>query len=84
MAHHRSAIKRIKTSAKRRAVNRQKRSRMATLIKSVIMAENKKDAEAALIEALPYLDKIASNNIIHKNKASNQKSKLTKFVSKMA
>ena len=84
MAHHRSAIKRIKTSAKRRAVNRQKRSRMATLIKSVRMAENKKDAEAALIEALPYLDKIASNNIIHKNKASNQKSKLTKFVSKMA
>ena len=84
MAHHRSAIKRIKTSAKRRAVNRQKRSRMATLIKSVRMAENKKDAEAALVEALPYLDKIASNNIIHKNKASNQKSKLTKFVSKMA
>jgi small subunit ribosomal protein S20 len=57
---------------------------MATLIKSVRMAENKKDAEAALIEALPYLDKIASSNIIHKNKASNQKSKLTKFVSKMA
>jgi small subunit ribosomal protein S20 len=84
MAHHRSAIKRIKTSAKRRTVNRQKRSRMATLIKSVRMAENKKDAEAALIEALPYLDKIASSNIIHKNKASNQKSKLTKFVSKMA
>ena len=84
MAQHQSAIKRIRTSAKRRIVNRQKRSKMATLIKSVRMAPNKKDAEAALIEALPYLDKMASNNIIHKNKASNQKSKLTIFVNKMS
>ena len=84
MAHHQSAVKRIRTSAKRRIVNRQKRSKMATLVKSVRMAQNKKDAEVALTETLPYLDKMASNNIIHKNKAANQKSKLTKFVNKMA
>jgi len=84
MAHHQSAIKRIRTSAKRRIVNRQKRSKMATLIKLVRMAPNKKDAETALLEALPYLDKMASTNIIHKNKASNQKSKLTKFVNQMS
>ena len=84
MAHHQSAVKRIRTSAKRRIVNRQKRSKMATLVKSVRMAQNKKDAEVALTETLPYLDKMSSNNIIHKNKAANQKSKLTKFVNKMA
>jgi len=84
MAHSQSAVKRIRTSAKKRTVNRQKRSKMATLIKLVRMAENKKDAEGALNEVLPYLDKMASINIIHKNKAANQKSKLTKFVSQMS
>ena len=84
MAHSQSAVKRIRTSAKKRTVNRQKRSKMATLIKSVRMAENKKDAEGALNEVLPYLDKMASINIIHKNKAANQKSKLTKFVSQLS
>jgi small subunit ribosomal protein S20 len=84
MAHHQSAVKRIRTSEKKRTVNRQKRSKMNTLIKSVRTAKNKKEAEAALSEALPYLDKMASINIIHKNKAANQKSKLTKFVNQMS
>ena len=84
MAHHQSAIKRIRTSAKRRNVNRQYRSKLQTLIKSVRMANKKKEGEEALTQALPYLDKMASRNIIHKNKAANQKSKLTKFVSKLS
>jgi small subunit ribosomal protein S20 len=83
MAQHQSAIKRIRTSEKSRVVNRQKRSKMTTMIKSVRMAKNKKDAEVALTAALPYLDKMASKNIIHKNKAANQKSRLTKFVNQM-
>jgi len=84
MAHHQSAVKRIRTSEKKRTVNRQRRSKMNTLIKSVRTAKNKKAAEAALSETLPYLDKMASIKIIHKNKASNQKSKLTKFVNQMS
>lgn len=84
MANHQSAVKRIRTSAKRRAVNRQKRSKLQTLIKSVRTAEKKKDAEVALSLVLPYLDKMASKDVIHKNKAANQKSKLTKFVSQMS
>ena len=83
MAQNPSAIKRIRTSAKRRTINRQYRSKLQTLIKSVRMAKEKKEAEEALIQTLPYLDKMASKNIIHKNKAANQKSKLTKFVSLM-
>ena len=84
MAHHQSAIKRIRTSEKSRIVNRQKRSKLQNLIKLVRTAKNKKDAEVALTKALPYLDKMASKNIIHKNKASNQKSKLTKFVNQLS
>ena len=48
------------------------------------MAKKKKEGEEALAQALPYLDRMSSKNIIHKNKASNQKSKLTKFVNKLS
>jgi len=84
MAHHQSAVKRIRTSEKKRIVNRQKRSKMNTLIKSVRTAKNKKEAQAALSEVVPYLDKMASVKIIHKNKAANQKSKLTKYVNQLS
>jgi small subunit ribosomal protein S20 len=84
MAHHQSAVKRIRTSAKRRVVNRQYRSKLQTMIKIVRMSKKKKEGEEALSQALPYLDKMASKNIIHKNKASNQKSKLTKFVNQLS
>ena len=84
MAHHQSAVKRIRTSAKRRTVNRQFRSKLHTLVKSVRMAKKKKEGEEALAQVLPYLDKMASKNIIHKNKAANQKSKLTKYVNQLS
>ena len=48
------------------------------------MAKKKNEAEEALSQVLPYLDKMATKNIINKNKASNQKSKLTKFVNQMS
>jgi small subunit ribosomal protein S20 len=84
MAHHQSAVKRIRTSEKGRVINRQKKSRLLTMIKAVRNAANKKDAEAALSRVLPYLDRMVAKNIIHKNKAANQKSKLTRFVSQMS
>ncbi len=84
MAHHQSAIKRIRTSEKKRLVNRQRKTKLHTLTKAVREAPNKKEAEEALTRVLPYLDKIASQNLIHKNKASNQKSKLTRFVNQMS
>ena len=81
MAHHKSAVKRIRTSRKKRLVNRQKRSKLHTLTSAVRKASSKEEGQAALAVLLPYLDKMSSKNIIHKNKAANQKSKLTKFVS---
>jgi small subunit ribosomal protein S20 len=48
------------------------------------MAKKKKEAEEALSQALPYVDKMASKKIIHKNKAANQKSKLTKYVNQLS
>ena len=81
MAHHKSAFKRIRTSRKKRLVNRQKRSKLHTLTNAVRTATSKEEGQAALALLVPYLDKMSAKNIIHKNKAANQKSKLTKFVS---
>lgn len=83
MAHHKSAFKRIRISQKRRLVNRQRKSKLATLTKAVRNAASKEEAQAALQHVLPYLDKIASKRVIHPNKAANQKSKLTKFVNSL-
>ncbi|MEO0405394.1 MAG: 30S ribosomal protein S20, partial [Bacteroidota bacterium] len=42
--------------------------------------EDKKEAEAYLPSVEAMLDKLVKKNIIHKNKAGNLKSGLTKFV----
>ncbi len=83
MAHHQSAVKRIKTSAKKRLVNRQRKSKLLTLTKSVRNSTSKEEGETALKNLIPFLDKIAGKGVIHRNKAANQKSKLTKFVSSL-
>lgn len=53
-------------------------------MKQVRTAASKNEAEALLPKVTSMLDKLAKKNIIHKNKASNLKSKLTKFVAQMA
>ncbi len=84
MAHHKSAKKRIKTSENNRLVNRNNKSKLNTLTKAVREAENKEDAQKALVRVVPFLDKMAGSDTIHANKAGNQKSKLTRFVNKMS
>ena len=83
MAHHKSALKRIRTSEKARLVNRRNRMQMKELVKSVLTAEDKNSAENNLKSTVSFLDKMVLKNLIHKNKAANQKSRLTKFVNQM-
>lgn len=45
--------------------------------------EDKSVAEAQLPKVISLLDKLAKKNIIHKNKAANLKSKLTKHINKL-
>ncbi len=56
---------------------------MKTLIRKVRTSKAKDDAAKALHSAVKYLDEIAAKGVIHKNKASNQKSRLTKLVNGM-
>lgn len=83
MPQHASAAKRVRSSARRRARNKANLSRMKTLIKKVRSAKDKQAASAALRAAVKFLDEIAAKGIIHRNKAANQKSKLTQLVNKM-
>ncbi len=83
MAHHKSAIKRIRTSREARVRNRQWRSRLRTKIKEVRSAETPEAARAALEAAIPVIDSTARKGIIHRNAAARQKSRLSQFVQKM-
>lgn len=87
MAHHKSAIKRIKQNAKRNARNRHHSSTLKTYIKRVREAAEKNDktaAEAALKAAIPVIDKTASKGVIHKSTASRTVSRLTRLVNTLA
>jgi small subunit ribosomal protein S20 len=83
MAQHKSAIKRIRTNERRAKRNVGEKSAMKTLLKKVRSAEKQETALSLLKETVSFLDKLAGKKVIHANKASNLKSKLTKFVNKL-
>lgn len=83
MPQHKSAEKRVRQSEKRRVRNVQKRSKLKTAIKKVKTAENKETASTELTKTISILDRMAVKGIIHKNKAANLKSKLTRQINAM-
>jgi small subunit ribosomal protein S20 len=80
MANHKSALKRIRSNEAKRLLNKYQHKTTRNAIRDLRIVEDKKDAETKLGNVISMLDKLAKNNIIHKNKASNLKSKLTKHV----
>ena len=76
MANHKSAEKRIRANEAKRVKNRYQHKTTRTYIKRLRTATAKSEAEALLKEVSSMIDKLAKKNIIHKNKASNLKSKL--------
>jgi len=87
LAHHKSAIKRIKQNAKKNARNRHVSSTLKTYIKRVREAVEEKDrdaAVAALKRAIPVIDSTATKGVIHKSTASRNVSRLTRLVNTLA
>lgn len=84
MANHKSAIKRIRSNDAKRVENRYYAKTTRNAIKSIRTAADKKEAESKLSDVISMIDKLAKKNVIHKNKAGNLKSKLTKHVSALA
>jgi small subunit ribosomal protein S20 len=83
MANHKSALKRIRTSEKKRVINKYQHKTTRNAIKAIRLATDKTDAQTKLNEVFSMIDKLAKKNIIHANKASNLKSKLTKHVASL-
>lgn len=81
MANHKSALKRIRSNDSKRTLNRYQAKTSRTVLKKLRGEKDKKVAEAALPKVVAMLDKLAKKKVIHKNKASNLKSKLQKHVS---
>ncbi len=80
MANHKSALKRIRSNEAKRLRNRYQHKTTRTYIKRLLGTTDKPEAEKLFSEVSGMIDKLAKNNIIHKNKAANQKSKLAKRV----
>ena len=84
MANHKSSIKRIRQTEKRRLHNRYYAKNMRNEVKKFRALTDKSEAENQLPMMYHIIDKVAKRGIIHKNTAANLKSKLTKFMNKLA
>ena len=76
MAHHKSALKRIRQIEKKRVHNKYYAKTTRNAIKALRNTTDKEEAVKLYPEVVSMIDKLAKRNIIHKNKASNLKSKL--------
>jgi small subunit ribosomal protein S20 len=83
MANHKSAIKRIRQTKTRNVKNRLQHKTTRNAIKNLKDATSKKEAEKLFTNVVSLLDKLAKNNVIHKNKSANLKSKLSKHVNSL-
>ena len=84
MANHKSAIKRIRSNNAKRLQNRYYAKTTRNAVKKLRGTTSKKEAAELLPKVVALLDKLAKKSVIHKNKASNLKSKLTKRVNAIA
>lgn len=78
MANHSATKKDVRQSTKRRDRNRYYGKTTRNAIRDMKASTDKKVYEEQLINVVSMIDKLAKRGIIHKNKAANLKSKLTK------
>lgn len=83
MAHHKSAIKRIRQSAKRRAENRYYGKTTRNLIAKLRATTDKTEALKLLPQVVSRIDRLVKRNQIHWKKAANLKSSVMIHVNKL-
>jgi small subunit ribosomal protein S20 len=83
MAYHKSALKRIRQNEVKRLNNRYYAKTMRNALKVLRNTTDKVEATKMYPDVAAMIDKLAKRNIIHKNKASNLKSKLALQINKM-
>ena len=83
MANHKSAQKRVRSDEKKRVRNRYQHKTTRNAVRDLRASSDAKEAREMLPKVSSMLDKLAKNNVIHKNKAANLKSSLSAHVSKL-
>ena len=83
MANHKSSLKRIRQEQKRRLHNRYYAKTMRNAVRKLRATTDKAAAQEMYPGIQKILDNLAKVNIIHKNKASNLKSKLARYIAKL-
>lgn len=83
MANHKSAEKRIRQTETRNLENRYHAKTARNAVKKLRNLTDKAEAQSLLPKVSSMLDKLAKQNVIHSNKASNLKSSLTKHVNSL-
>ena len=84
MANHKSALKRIRQTEKRRILNKNHHKTARNAVKALRNTTEKEAAAKLFPKVSAMLDKLAKRNIIHKNKAGNLKSSLQLHVNGLA
>ena len=84
MANHKSSIKRIRANEKKRLRNRYYHKTTRNAIKKLRQLTDKNEAVSMLPKVVSMIDRLAKKDVIHKNKAANLKSKLSKHVAAIA
>ncbi len=84
MANHKSALKRIRQNETRRVHNRYYAKTVRNAVRIFRSLTDKKEATEQMPKLYAMIDKLANKKIIHKNKAGNLKSKITKYASTLA
>lgn len=77
MANHKSSLKRIRSNETKRIRNKYIHKTTRNAVKELRAVTDKAVAAELYPKVVALVDKLAKKNIIHKNKASNLKSKLT-------
>lgn len=80
MATHKSAKKRIRSSERRRVINKRNESKVKTVIKKTLASKDKNEIDKLYKEAISIIDKSTAKGILHPNNAARKKSALSKHL----
>lgn len=80
MANHKATKKDVRQSRMRNERNRYYGKTTRNAIRELLAVADKTTAQGDLPKVLSMIDKLAKRNVIHKNKASNLKSGITKRI----
>jgi small subunit ribosomal protein S20 len=84
MANHKATKKDVRQASKRRDTNRYYGKTTRNAIRDLKEIKDQKEAGVKFSDVASQIDKMAKRGIIHKNKAANLKSKLSKKVNALA